>query len=196
VGVAGAAVNGPELWWLIGAMALLTFALRASFIVLPRIRLPRIVEGALAYVPAAVLAAIVAPAIVSLSADASVAVQLPRWAAAAVGVLVALVHVTVPVVVLMLATAISHIDRDYEKAAQSLGADVKAFLAGLGLGEDWSTGGGLGAWWARGRGHNPSTLPMEWCFGLQQFEGFGEKVVGAEVARLEGQVQATSPRAC
>jgi hypothetical protein len=37
---------------------------------------------------------------------------------------------------------------------------------------------------------------MEWCFGLQQFEGFGEKVVGAEVARLEGQVQATSPRAC
>ena len=31
---------------------------------------------------------------------------------------------------------------------------------------------------------------MEWCFGLQQFEGFGEKVVGAEVARLEGQVQA------
>jgi len=83
-------VNGPELWWLIGAMALLTFALRASFIVLPRIRLPRIVEGALAYVPAAVLAAIVAPAIVSLSADASVAVQLPRWAAAAVGVLVAL----------------------------------------------------------------------------------------------------------
>ncbi|OZI37201.1 ABC transporter permease [Bordetella genomosp. 10] len=38
------------------------------------------------------------------------------------GVLVALVHVTIPVVVLMLATAISHIDRDYEKAAQSLGA--------------------------------------------------------------------------
>lgn len=38
------------------------------------------------------------------------------------GVLVALVHVTIPVVVLMLATAISHIDRDCEKAAQSLGA--------------------------------------------------------------------------
>lgn len=45
------------------------------------------------------------------------------------GVLVALVHVTVPVVVLMLATAISHIDRDYEKAAQSLGAGpVRVFL--------------------------------------------------------------------
>lgn len=45
------------------------------------------------------------------------------------GVLVALVHVTTPVVVLMLATAISHIDRDYEKAAQSLGAGpVRTFL--------------------------------------------------------------------
>jgi putative spermidine/putrescine transport system permease protein len=45
------------------------------------------------------------------------------------GVLVALVHVTIPVVVLMLATAISHIDRDYEKAAQSLGAGpVETFV--------------------------------------------------------------------
>ncbi|OZI51527.1 ABC transporter permease [Bordetella genomosp. 4] len=45
------------------------------------------------------------------------------------GVLVALVHVTIPVVVLMLATAISHIDRDYEKAAQSLGAGpIRTFL--------------------------------------------------------------------
>lgn len=45
------------------------------------------------------------------------------------GVLIALVHVTIPVVVLMLATAISHIDRDYEKAAQSLGAGpVRTFV--------------------------------------------------------------------
>ena len=45
------------------------------------------------------------------------------------GVLVALVHVTIPVVVLMLATAISHINRDYEKAAQSLGAGpIRTFL--------------------------------------------------------------------
>ncbi len=45
------------------------------------------------------------------------------------GVLVALVHVTIPVVVLMLATAISHIDRDYEKAAESLGAGpIRTFL--------------------------------------------------------------------
>lgn len=45
------------------------------------------------------------------------------------GVLIALVHVTIPVVVLMLATAISHINRDYEKAAQSLGAGpVRTFI--------------------------------------------------------------------
>lgn len=45
------------------------------------------------------------------------------------GVLIALVHITIPVVVLMLATGIAHIDRDYEKAAQSLGAGpIQTFL--------------------------------------------------------------------
>ena len=38
------------------------------------------------------------------------------------GVTIALVHVTLPVVVVMLAAAISHIDPDYERAAESLGA--------------------------------------------------------------------------
>lgn len=45
------------------------------------------------------------------------------------GVIVALVHVTLPVMVIMLAAALSHIDRDYEKAAESLGASpFRAFL--------------------------------------------------------------------
>ena len=45
------------------------------------------------------------------------------------GVVVALVHVTMPVMVIMLAAALSHIDRDYEKAAESLGAGpIRAFL--------------------------------------------------------------------
>ncbi len=45
------------------------------------------------------------------------------------GVVVALVHVTLPVVVIMLAAALAHVDRDYEKAAQSLGAGpVRVFL--------------------------------------------------------------------
>lgn len=45
------------------------------------------------------------------------------------GVVVALVHVTLPVMVIMLAAALSHIDRDYQKAAESLGAGpIRAFL--------------------------------------------------------------------
>jgi putative spermidine/putrescine transport system permease protein len=45
------------------------------------------------------------------------------------GVVVALVHVTMPVMVIMLAAALSHIDRNYQKAAESLGAGpIRAFL--------------------------------------------------------------------
>ena len=45
------------------------------------------------------------------------------------GVVTALVHVTLPVMVIMLAAALSHIDPNYERAAESLGAGpVRAFL--------------------------------------------------------------------
>src|SRR5882762_1306197 len=45
------------------------------------------------------------------------------------GVVVALVHVTMPVMVVMLAAGLSHIDRDYQKAAESLGAGpIRVFL--------------------------------------------------------------------
>jgi putative spermidine/putrescine transport system permease protein len=45
------------------------------------------------------------------------------------GVVVALVHVTMPVMVIMLAAGLSHIDRDYERAAGSLGAGpIRTFL--------------------------------------------------------------------
>jgi putative spermidine/putrescine transport system permease protein len=45
------------------------------------------------------------------------------------GVVIALVHVTLPVVTVMLAAAIAHIDVDYEKAAASLGASpLRVFL--------------------------------------------------------------------
>jgi putative spermidine/putrescine transport system permease protein len=47
----------------------------------------------------------------------------------AFGVVIALVHVTMPVMVIMLAAGLSHIDRDYQKAAESLGAGpVRVFL--------------------------------------------------------------------
>jgi putative spermidine/putrescine transport system permease protein len=45
------------------------------------------------------------------------------------GVVVALVHVTMPVMVIMLAAGLSHIDRDYQRAAESLGAGpIRVFL--------------------------------------------------------------------
>ncbi len=45
------------------------------------------------------------------------------------GVTMALVHVTLPIVVIMLAVAIAHIDQDYKKAATSLGAGpVRVFM--------------------------------------------------------------------
>jgi putative spermidine/putrescine transport system permease protein len=44
------------------------------------------------------------------------------------GVVLALVHVTIPVMVVILAAALSHIDRNYVRAAESLGArPVRAF---------------------------------------------------------------------
>jgi putative spermidine/putrescine transport system permease protein len=42
------------------------------------------------------------------------------------GVVTALVHVTLPVMVIMLAAALSHVDRDYERAAASLVPDRSA----------------------------------------------------------------------
>jgi putative spermidine/putrescine transport system permease protein len=45
------------------------------------------------------------------------------------GVVVALVHVTLPVMVIMLAAGLSHINRDYLRAAESLGAGpIRVFL--------------------------------------------------------------------
>ena len=84
-------MSGTAPWVLILAMAATTFALRASFVVLQeRVRVPAWLRRALVYVPAAVLAAIVAPAFVTLGGDVDAAGQVPRWAAGAVGALVAL----------------------------------------------------------------------------------------------------------
>lgn len=83
-------MTAPGGWGLILAMAAITFALRASFVVLQdRVRLPALVRRGLAYVPAAVLAAIVAPAFVQLGGDADLVEQAPRWAAGLAGAVVA-----------------------------------------------------------------------------------------------------------
>lgn len=55
----------PELWLLFAAMGVVTLALRASFLLLQdRLTLPPLLREALAYVPPAVLAALVLPALV------------------------------------------------------------------------------------------------------------------------------------
>ena len=89
------------IWGLWLAMAALTLALRASFVVLQdRVRIPDLLRRGLAYVPAAVLAAIVAPAVVHVAPGEALdlAVQAPRWAAAAVGMLVAVTTRSMPLV--------------------------------------------------------------------------------------------------
>lgn len=89
-----AASGDAALWGLLVAMAALTVSLRASFFVFgDRIRIPPLVRRGLDYVPAAVLAAIVAPAFVHVAPGAAVDLLalVPRWAAGAVGVAAALV---------------------------------------------------------------------------------------------------------
>lgn len=76
------------LWVALLAMALVTYALRASFLLLgERLRLPRGIERALVFVPAAVLSAIAVPAV--LAGGEGGGPDLPRLVAAAVAVGVA-----------------------------------------------------------------------------------------------------------
>ena len=89
-----AASGDAALWGLLVAMAALTLSLRASFFVFgDRIRIPPLVRRGLDYVPAAVLAAIVAPAFVNLAPGAAIdlVVQAPKWAAGVVGIAAALI---------------------------------------------------------------------------------------------------------
>lgn len=61
----------PEVWLVFVLMGLVTVSLRTSFLLLQdRISLPTALERALRYVPAAVLAAIVTPAILQGGGDA------------------------------------------------------------------------------------------------------------------------------
>lgn len=82
-----------EIWLAIVAAGLCTYALRLSFILLlGRVDTvpPRLV-GVLRYVPAAVLAALVAPAILSLSVVPTLTFQfeMPKLVAGGVAILVA-----------------------------------------------------------------------------------------------------------
>jgi branched-subunit amino acid transport protein len=81
-------VSTLELWAMLLGMGLITFALRYAFIALfGRFRVPSWLEHALVFVPAAVLAALVAPAVVLEGGAFSLA--NPRLWAGALAALIA-----------------------------------------------------------------------------------------------------------
>ena len=82
-------MSRPELWLLIAGMALLTFLLRSSFLLAAgSLKLPPLLRRSLTYVPPAVLAAIVVPALAQPSGTALGPVDV-RLAAGAVAAVVA-----------------------------------------------------------------------------------------------------------
>lgn len=82
-------VNGPVLWLTIAGMAIISYLLRVSFLLLhERIGFPPLLTRALRYVPYAVLAALVVP-VVAGSGEKVLAPELPRVLAATAGALIA-----------------------------------------------------------------------------------------------------------
>jgi branched-subunit amino acid transport protein len=80
----------PELWLVILGGALVTFAVRLSFIALiPPDRLPASVRGGLRLVPPAVLAAIILPGLVSPAGTLLLAISNDRLWAGLLALLVA-----------------------------------------------------------------------------------------------------------
>lgn len=85
-----AGVSYLSLWLTIAAMALITYALRASFLLLhERLSFPPLVRRALRYVPYAVLAGLLVPAIFRGTEGEAFAPELPRLIAALIGASVA-----------------------------------------------------------------------------------------------------------
>ncbi|MCS6995205.1 MAG: AzlD domain-containing protein [Anaerolineales bacterium] len=79
-----------NVWLMMGAIGLLTFLTRLSFIaLLERFRLPPILQRALRFVPIAVLSAIIAPEVGYLDNRLFLSLQNPRLLAAIVATLVA-----------------------------------------------------------------------------------------------------------
>ena len=79
-----------ETWLTLAGVGVVTFGLRASFIVFadPH-RFPRLFRRALAFVPPAVLAAIVAPGLLMRDAALDLSFANPRWIAGLVAIVVA-----------------------------------------------------------------------------------------------------------
>lgn len=83
-------MSSTYLWTLFATMGLVTLALRASFLLLQdRLTLPPLLRRALAYVPPAVLAAIVTPALFEPGGTGSLGPVDVRLLAGALAVIVA-----------------------------------------------------------------------------------------------------------
>lgn len=83
-------MSDAVLWGLFAGMGAITLALRASFLLLQdRAAMPPLVRRALAYVPPAVLAAIVTPALFARTSPATLAGIDPRLLAGVVAIAVA-----------------------------------------------------------------------------------------------------------
>ncbi len=78
----------PVLWITLAAIGLITFVWRFSFVALwQRLTIPEVAERALTYVPAAVLAAIVAPELLAPQNTVELSLGNERlWAGIAAGV--------------------------------------------------------------------------------------------------------------
>jgi branched-subunit amino acid transport protein len=78
------------LWLVVAGMGVVTFALRFSFIaLLSRMEMPRLLRRALPLVPAAVLAALIVPAVLYEGGTLDLSLGNERMVAGAVAVLVA-----------------------------------------------------------------------------------------------------------
>lgn len=82
-------MSGPVLWFTILGMALISYALRISFLLLhERLTFPPVVQRALRYVPYAVLAALIVPAVAG-GGEQPFSPEFPRLFAAVVGAVIA-----------------------------------------------------------------------------------------------------------
>lgn len=82
-------MTSPALWMIIIAMGAVTYALRLSMILLfDRVAMPDLIRRALRFVPAAVLSALVVPALLAPDPARHMSIDLPRFIA---GVLAAVV---------------------------------------------------------------------------------------------------------
>lgn len=83
-------MSGARLWLLIGILALSTLLIRGSFLLFPKsTRLPKRFNAALPFVPAAVLAALVSPAVFRLQDSVEFTTLTPRLVAAGLALVIA-----------------------------------------------------------------------------------------------------------